>query len=343
MSERRLISIVAPCFNEAAGLRAFHAALTAVLEMLPYAVEIIYVDDGSTDATPHVLAELRAQDARVKTLTFSRNFGHQAALLAGLDAARGDAVVTLDSDLQHPPELIPTLIRAWEEGAEIVHTIRRETADATWFKRLTSRLFYRLLRWASGTPIIPGAADFRLLNRAAVDSFCALRETHRFNRGLVSWLGFRTAAVEFDAPARFAGESKYSLGRMARFALHGLVSFSVWPLRAAMLLGFGMAGFAALYIAYALYVFFILHWTVPGWTSTLITVLLIGGVQLLSLGIVGEYVGKIYEEVKGRPLYIIRERHGFGDDHGGDGYGLERTATAPASVDQQVRRDGRSK
>lgn len=312
-SERRLLSIVAPCFNEAEGLPAFHAALTAVLDALPYAVEIIYVDDGSTDATPQVLDALRAQDGRVKTLTLARNFGHQAALLAGLDAARGDAVVTLDSDLQHPPELIPELVRAWEQGAEIVYTVRRDTADATWFKRLTSRWFYRLLRSASGTPIVPGAADFRLMSRVAADGFCALRETHRFNRGLVSWLGFRTAAVEFDAPARFAGESKYSLGRMLRFAVHGLVSFSVWPLRAAMLLGFAMAGFAALYIVYALYVFFILHWTVPGWTSTLITVLLIGGVQLLSLGIVGEYVGKIYEEVKRRPLYVVRARHGFGD------------------------------
>ncbi len=314
--ERRLLSIVAPCFNEAEGLPAFHAALTAVVGTMPYAVEIIYVDDGSTDATPQVLATLRAQDARVKTLTLSRNFGHQAALLAGLDAAQGDAVVTLDSDLQHPPALIPELIRAWEQGAEVVYTIRRETADATLFKRLTSRLFYRLLQQASGTPIIAGAADFRLMDRVAVESFCTLRETHRFNRGLVSWLGFRTAAVVFDAPARFVGKSKYSLWRMLRFAVHGLVSFSVWPLRVAMLLGFGMAGFAALYIAYALYVFFVLHRTVPGWTSTLITVLLIGGVQLLSLGIVGEYVGKIFEEVKGRPLYIVRERHGFGSGRG---------------------------
>lgn len=317
----RLLSIVAPCFNEAAGLEAFHAALTAAVASLPYAVEIIYVDDGSTDATPQVLSRLRAQDTRVRTLTFSRNFGHQAALLAGLEAAQGAAVITLDSDLQHPPELIPELIRAWEQGADIVHTIRRETADAGLGKRLTSWLFYRLLNWASGTPIIPGAADFRLMSRLAVDNFCALRETHRFNRGLVSWLGFRTASVPFDAPARFAGKSKYSFTRMLRFAVHGLVSFSVWPLRAATILGFGMAAFAALYIVYALYVFFILHWTVPGWTSTLITVLLIGGVQLISLGVVGEYVGKIYEEVKRRPLYVIRERQGFEADDVGQAAG----------------------
>ncbi|OYT73940.1 MAG: glycosyltransferase [Chloracidobacterium sp. CP2_5A] len=317
--ERRLLSIVAPCYNEADALTAFHTALAAALAPLPYAAEIIYVDDGSTDATPQVLAALRARDARVKTLVFSRNFGHQAALLAGLDAAQGDAVVTLDSDLQHPPALIPELIRAWERGADIVYTIRRETADASLSKRLTSRAFYWLLNRVSDTPIIPGAADFRLMNRAAADSFCSLRETHRFNRGLVSWLGFRTAAIEFDAPARFAGESKYAFARMLRFAVHGLVSFSVWPLRATMLLGFGMAGFAALYIIYALFAFFVLAWTVPGWTSTLISVLLIGGVQLLSLGIVGEYVGKIYEEVKGRPLYVVRERHGFGDDQPSEG------------------------
>ncbi len=328
---RRSISIVAPCYNEAEGLAAFHAALSAALATTPYAAEIIYVDDGSTDATPQALAELRARDARVKTLALSRNFGHQAALLAGMDAAQGDAVVTLDSDLQHPPELIPELLRAWERGAEIVYTIRRETADATLFKRLASRLFYWLLSRASATPIIPGAADFRLMSRAAADSFCALRETHRFNRGLVSWLGFRTAAVEFDAPARFAGESKYSLARMLRFAAHGLVSFSVWPLRATMLLGFGMAGFAALYIVYALFAFFALRWTVPGWTSTLVTVLLIGGVQLLSLGIVGEYVGKIYEEVKGRPPYVIRERHGF-DDNPGNSRGAGQRAAGGSSA-----------
>ncbi len=326
----RLLSIVAPCFNEAEGLEAFHTALADAVATLPYAVEIIYVDDGSTDATPHVLARLRARDARVKTLTFSRNFGHQAALLAGLDAAQGAAVITLDSDLQHPPELIPELVRAWEQGADIVYTIRRETADASFSKRLTSWLFYRLLNWGSGTPIVPGAADFRLMNRLAVDSFCAMRETHRFNRGLVSWLGFRTAAIPFDAPARFAGESKYSLTRMLRFAVHGLVSFSVWPLRMATLLGFGMAIFAALYIVYALYVFFVLHWTVPGWTSTLITVLLIGGVQLISLGLVGEYVGKIYEEVKRRPLYIVRERQGFED------VGEGGRATAPAARKHSV-------
>jgi len=310
----RLLSIVAPCFNEAEGLEAFHTALTSAVASLPYDVEIIYVDDGSTDATPQVLNLLRARDARVKTLTFSRNFGHQAALLAGLDAARGAAVITLDSDLQHPPELIPELVRAWEQGADIVYTIRRETAGVGFGKRFTSWLFYRLLNLGSETPIVPGAADFRLMSRLAVDSFCTLRETHRFNRGLVSWLGFRTAAVPFDAPERFAGKSKYSLGRMLRFALHGVVSFSVWPLRVATMLGFGMAIFAALYIVYALYVFFILHWTVPGWTSTLISVLLIGGVQLISLGLIGEYIGKIYEEVKRRPLYVIRERQGFGDD-----------------------------
>ncbi|QUV87789.1 MULTISPECIES: glycosyltransferase family 2 protein [Chloracidobacterium] len=327
----RLLSIVAPCFNEAEGLEAFHTALTTAVASLPYDVEIIYVDDGSTDATPQVLARLRARDARVKTLTFSRNFGHQAALLAGLDAARGAAVITLDSDLQHPPELIPELVRAWEQGADIVYTVRRETADASFGKRLTSRLFYRLLNWGSGTPIIPGAADFRLMSRLAVNSFCAMRETHRFNRGLVSWLGFRTAAVPFDAPARFAGESKYSLTRMLRFAVHGLVSFSVWPLRMATLLGFGMAAFAALYIVYALYVFFVLRWTVPGWTSTLVTVLLIGGVQLISLGLVGEYVGKIYEEVKRRPLYVVRERQGFEGDVGEGG-----RATAPSAGKHSV-------
>ncbi|QUW03892.1 glycosyltransferase family 2 protein [Chloracidobacterium validum] len=315
MAEYRPISIVAPCFNEADGLMAFHAALSAAIADLPYDVEIIYVDDGSTDATPQVLDALRKQDRRVKTLVFSRNFGHQAALLAGLDAARGDAVITLDSDLQHPPERIPELIRAWEQGADIVYTVRRETDGVPLSKRLTSRLFYWLMNRASVTPIVPGAADFRLMDRVAVDSFCALRETHRFNRGLVSWLGFRATAIEFDAPARFAGESKYSFTRMLRFAVDGLVSFSVWPLRAAMLLGFGMAAFAALYIVYALYVFFVLRWTVPGWTSTLVTVLLIGGVQLLSVGLVGEYVGKIYEEVKRRPLYVVRERHGFGNDH----------------------------
>jgi polyisoprenyl-phosphate glycosyltransferase len=311
-----LVSIVAPCFNEAECLTEFHRVLSGVVSELPYDFEFILVDDGSTDATVAIAGELARADARVRVISFSRNFGHQAALLAGFDAARGEAVITMDSDLQHPPALIPELLTQWKEGADIVYTVRRETADAGLWKRLTSRGFYWLINRASVTPIRPGAADFRLMGKAAADSFRQLREYHRFNRGLVSWLGFDARAVEFDAPARFAGQSKYSALGMLRFAVTGLVSFSVLPLRMMMALGFGMAVFALTYIVYALYVFFILKQSVQGWASSLITTLLIGGVQLISLGLVGEYVGRIYEEIKGRPIYVVRKRIGFEDVQG---------------------------
>lgn len=309
-----LISIVAPCFNEEACLAEFHRELSTVLDALPYRFEVIYVDDGSCDGTLRIARRLRERDPRVKTIAFSRNFGHQAALLAGLDAASGVAVVTLDSDLQHPPALIPKLIEEWENGNDIVFTVRRDTADAGMWKRLTSRLFYWLINRVSAIDITPAAADFRLMGREPVEAFRQLREYHRFNRGLVDWLGFRTATVEFDAPARFAGESKYSTVKMFRFALNAIVSFSVFPLRVAVFLGFVMSSLAMLYAAYALYIFFFTDRAVQGWTSTLVTTLLIGGIQLICLGMVGEYVGKTFEEVKRRPIYVIRRREGFEEE-----------------------------
>lgn len=311
-----LVSVVAPCFNEAECLGEFHRELSDVVAGLPYEFEFILVDDGSTDRTAEIATGLARSDSRVRVISFSRNFGHQAALLAGFDAARGEAVITMDADLQHPPALIPELLAIWREGADIVFTLRRETAGAGLWKRLTSGAFYWLINRVSVTPIHPGAADFRLMGRTASDSFRQLREYHRFNRGLVSWLGFEARAIEFDAPPRFAGKSKYSALKMFRFALTGLVSFSVLPLRLMMVLGFLMALFATTYIGYALYVFFILHQTVQGWASTLITTLLIGGVQLISLGLVGEYVGRIYEEIKRRPVYVVRRRVGFEPDQG---------------------------
>lgn len=311
-----LVSVVAPCFNEAECLVEFHHELSDAVSGLPYDFEFILVDDGSTDRTAEIATGLARSDSRVRVITFSRNFGHQAALLAGFDAARGEAVITMDSDLQHPPALIPELLAGWREGADIVFTVRRDTAGAGLWKRLTGGAFYWLINRVSVTPIHPGAADFRLMGKTAADSFRQLREYHRFNRGLVSWLGFDARAIEFDAPARFAGKSKYSALKMFRFAVTGLVSFSVLPLRLMMVVGFFMALFATAYIIYALYVFFILHQSVQGWASTLITTLLIGGVQLISLGLVGEYVGRIYEEIKRRPVYVVRRRVGFEPDQG---------------------------
>ncbi len=305
------ISIVAPCFNEQDCLEAFYQALSqTVAKLTGYQFEFILVDDGSHDQTFAIAQKLARQDNRVKIISFSRNFGHQSALLAGMDAASGQAVITMDSDLQHPPELIPQLVQSWEQGFDIVSALRRDTADATLFKKMASRGFYSFINRISSIAITP-TADFRLMDRLAVDGYLQLREYHRFNRGLIDWIGFRTTTIPFEAPARFAGQTKFSVVRMARFALHALVSFSVFPLRLAIFLGLFIAFLAGGYAIYAVYAMLVLRSTLPGWTSLAVTMLLLGGVQLICLGLVGEYVGKIFEEAKHRPLYVIRRREGF--------------------------------
>jgi dolichol-phosphate mannosyltransferase len=305
---------VIPAYNEAEVLPLLYQRLTTVMDALDEPYEMIVVDDGSRDGTVARLAAFAAADPRLKYLCLARNFGHQVALTAGLDHASGQAVVTMDADLQHPPELLPELIAKWREGFDIVYTERQNTADAGLVKRLTSRLFYGLINRASATQIPLNAADFRLLDRKVVDSLARLPERARFLRGLIAWVGYQQTVVPFEAPERAAGQTKYTLRKMLRFALDAVTSFSSLPLRIAGYCGFlaSIAGFmlGAVTIYQKL---FVPDRNLPGYTTIVVLILFLGGLQLICLGIIGEYIAKIYEEVKGRPLYLIRDAVGFGD------------------------------
>jgi polyisoprenyl-phosphate glycosyltransferase len=304
------ISIVCPAYQEEEVLPRFHRELTAVLHQVEkdYETEILYVDDGSRDRTLPVIRELEARDKRVRFLSFSRNFGHQAALTAGLEHARGDAVIMMDSDLQHPPALIPELLDKWKAGFDVVLTVRQDDPHLGVFKRWSSKWFYRVMSWLSDTEIRMSAADYRLLSRRALDSLLELRETHRFLRGLVSWLGFPTAEISFQPVSRQGGVSKYTFRRMMNFAFDGLMSFSKVPLRLSLLLGLGAVGVSVFFSFYALLRGLFTPGTLAaGSTLVLISVYLMSGCILCSLGIVGEYVGRIYEQVKGRPHYVVKE------------------------------------
>jgi len=307
----KTLSIVIPVCNEQKCLVPLYERLKKVLATLEMNYEIIFVNDGSTDSSYEAMERLRSKDSCVKTLDFSRNFGHQIALTAGMDCAVGDAVVVMDADLQHPPELIPKLLHEWERGNDAVYTVRRKTEGIGLLKRITSGLFYRFLSKMSETPISPRAADFRLLDRKVVDSILRMRERARFLRGMVQWVGFRQTFVEFDASQRYGGASKYSLTRMLRFGIDGMTAFSRVPLRIATYLGLILSLFAFIYAGYSLAVKLFTSRTLPGWTSLIVTVLLLGGAQLLTVGILGEYVGRIYDETKRRPLYLIRRAQGF--------------------------------
>jgi polyisoprenyl-phosphate glycosyltransferase len=304
------LSVVCPAYEEEEVLPSFHHELCAVLAQLgmDYEIEILYVDDGSRDRTLAVLRELAAGDPRVRYLSFSRNFGHQAALTAGLEHARGDVVITLDSDLQHPPDLIPVLLKKWQEGYDVVLTIRAEDLRLGFFKRFTSKLFYRVLRLFSDTEIRLAAADYRLMSRKAVSALLQMREAHRFLRGMVQWLGFPSAEVPFEPARRKAGVSKYSLRRMVNFAVDALLSFSRVPLRLSLLLGLLAAGFGLMYAVYALACSLVSRPSPePNVAWLLTSVYLIGGCILCVLGLIGEYVGRIYEQVKARPIYLVKE------------------------------------
>lgn len=300
------ISVVIPAYNEQDNLRPLIDRLLPVLRGLNCPFEVIFVDDGSRDETPLRIEQLRETCEEVRLVPLARNFGHQVALFAGMEHALGDAVITMDADLQHPPELIPALVRLWREGFDVVQTIRRETADAGVVKRITSRGFYRLLSAVSRIRVTPGAADFRLLSRPAIDAFLACRERSRFNRGLVQWIGFSYAEVPYDAAARHAGQTKYSMRAMLRLAGDAIFSFSSLPLRLAGLAGAFVSASAAAYLLFVLWAKLFTNWVQPGWTSILAAVLVIGGMQLVVLWILGEYIGRLYEEAKQRPLYIVR-------------------------------------
>ena len=304
---RKLLSIVVPMFNEEDNIAEFYKRITEVMVALPYDYELLFIDDGSRDKTPLLLQDLVERDSHVQAYLFSRNFGHQLALTCGMDNAQGDAVVTMDGDLQHPPELIEQLVDLWEKGFEVVQTVRKSTEDASIFKNITSSAYYKIINKMSKVKITPGGSDFRLLDRKAVEAFKLYRERARFIRGLINNLGFKYTVVEFVAPPRFAGHSKYTLRKMLHFALDGITAFSNVPLRLALYAGciFGLG--SILLLGHVLYVKYVIQDAVPGWTTLTASVLFLGGIQLVGIGIVGEYVGRIFEEVKQRPLYIVRQ------------------------------------
>jgi dolichol-phosphate mannosyltransferase len=307
-----LLSVVVPCFDEANVITRSHRRLSSLLASLPdIAWEILYVDDGSNDGTLDSLREIQAADPQVRVLALSRNFGHQIAASAGLEAAVGDAVVLIDADLQDPPELIPDMLARWRDGVDVVYGERESRAGETRFKRWSAGLFYRLLNRLSKTPIPIDTGDFRLMDRRVVDAVLAMPERDRFLRGMVAWAGFRQEPIRYRREARTAGESKYPLRRMLRFAADGLLSFSLVPLRLAVYMGLLASALALIGIAYALALRLFTDIWVPGWTLLFIAVLFLGGVQLLSLGVIGEYLGRVYWEVKRRPLYLVKERLGF--------------------------------
>jgi polyisoprenyl-phosphate glycosyltransferase len=301
-----VISVVAPVYNEVATLAELHRRLTAVLEPLgPY--EIVLVDDGSADGSWELLLGLSTRDARLRLVRLSRNFGHQAALSAGLDAARGDAVVLMDADLQDPPEVIPELVARWHDGFDVVYAVRGQREGEGRLRLAAIALFYRLLRRMTTTAIPENAGDFRLLSRRAADAIVAMPERARFLRGMTSWIGFRQTGVTYTRDARFAGDSKYPPSKLLRLALDGITSFSTVPIRVVTGLGFALVVFCVGVLAWTLYVRFFTSHHPQGWTSVIAVVLLLGGVQLLSLGVIGQYVARIFDETKQRPLYIVDE------------------------------------
>ena len=308
------ISIVVPVFNEERNIQELYRRLGKVMMTLDYLYEVIFVDDGSKDKSLSVLKEIRKTDDRVKFISFSRNFGHQIAITAGMEYASGDAIIVMDADLQHPPEMLPHLIEKWEEGFEIVSTIREDVKAVGFFKKLTASVFYKLINRISHTEIQANAPDFRLLDRKVVNTLKLMKEQGRFVRGLIGWVGFNQTFIKFVADKRYAGTTKYSLKKMMKFALDGITAFSSFPLRIAIHLGMVATIIPLPYAIYAIYIRLFTDIAVPGWASILVAVVFLGGVQLITIGIIGEYIARIYEEVKRRPLYIVRERAGL-DDH----------------------------
>ncbi|MBV9194065.1 MAG: glycosyltransferase family 2 protein [Solirubrobacterales bacterium] len=300
-----LLSVVAPVYNEESLIQQFYSRVCSALEGVPF--ELVLVDDGSSDGTPIALDHIAASDPRVRVVYLSRNFGHQTALTAGLDHARGDAVVMLDADLQDPPELIVRMLDHWTAGCDVVYAVREHREGESTFKLATARWFYRLFDRLAQVELQQSSGDFRLLDRRALDALLSMRERSRFLRGMTVWVGYRQAAVPYRRDPRYAGETKYTLSKMLRFSLDAISSFSHRPLQLATLFGFVISTLA--FIAIPLVV--VLRFSgsyLPGFGSVTIAVLLLGGIQLIALGIIGEYVGRIYDEVKGRPLYLVRSR-----------------------------------
>ncbi len=300
------ITIVVPACNEEGNIPVLVAALKQVLDPLKVAYHLVFIDDGSTDGTMAVLKHLASTNERIQYISLSRNFGHQNALKAGLDMADGDCVIMMDGDMQHPPELIPIMLEQWEQGFDIVYTIRKDHQDMPLMKRKTSNMFYNLINNLSDIELEPGTADFRLMDRKVVAVFKEFKETDLFLRGLVKWMGFQQSGIEYEPAQRLEGKSKYTLKKMIRFALQGITSFSTKPLYIATYLGFSFSLISLLYIPYIIYSYYFGH-VISGWTSMIATIAFFGGLQLMILGIIGMYLGKLFLQSKQRPHYIVKE------------------------------------
>jgi len=306
MEPGKKISVVVPCFNEEDSLATFNQTL---IQALPdkYQYEIIYVNDGSSDHTFQIILDLAKKNQQIKYISFSRNFGHQNALKAGYDYASGECAISLDADLQHPPTVIPELISKWEEGFEIVNTIRHDHESISFAKKISSGIFYQIMRKLSDVNIENGMADFRLIDKKVLKQLKLFHENFLFFRGMIPWMGFKQAVVPFKANERFAGTTKYTFNKMVKFATTGVTAFSVKPLRISIYLGSVIALIAFLYGSFAAYVHLFTDKAITGWTSVIISVLFVGGINLLMLGIIGEYLGKLFIENKRRPNYLISE------------------------------------
>ena len=305
---RPTLSLVLPIYNEEEVIAELHVRLQDFLAKLAVDTEVLFVNDGSKDKSMEMLRGIASAEPRYRILSFARNFGHQTAITAGVDYARGQAVVVMDADLQDPPDVVLEMVAKWREGFDVVYAKRRSREGETFFKLLTAKAFYRV--FAAMIPIeVPlDTGDFRLMSRRVVIALRELREAHRFVRGMVSWVGFKQTAVLYDRPGRFAGETKYPLRKMIRFAIDGITSFSVLPLRFATYLGMVISALSVGIAIWAIVARFVFHATVEGWTAEVVLVSLLAAVQLLMIGILGEYVGRIYEQVKARPLYVVGDR-----------------------------------
>ena len=300
------ISVIVPAFNEEQNLPILADRLKSALSSYP-AFELIFVDDGSTDGTLNIIRQLHSQDEKINYISLSRNFGHQAALKSGLDSSNGDCAIMMDADLQHPPELIPELIAKWQEGSDIVLTVRKPDKQASFFYRWASSIFYKLMNTISDVEISQGSADFRLLDRSAVNVIKAIKEPSPFLRGIIPWIGFKVQSIPYEPAKRHAGKSKYSTRQMMTLAISGITSFSIKPLQISTYLGLITSVFSFFYALYAIGTKLFTDRVIPGWTSVLVSILFIGGAQLIILGIIGQYLGMLFQESKKRPGYIVAE------------------------------------
>jgi glycosyltransferase involved in cell wall biosynthesis len=306
------LSVIVPLYNEELVIRDMYRRLTNVLDGNQIDYEVILINDGSRDGTLHVAKQLCETDKRIKLLSFSRNFGHQIAITAGMDTVSGQIAVIIDADLQDPPEVIVQMIDKWREGYQVVYGVRKERKGESFFKLVTAALFYRILRRMTPLQIPVDTGDFRLMDRKVVEQLRHMRERSRFVRGMVSWVGFKQAKVEYTRDTRIAGETKYPFNKMMKFAIDGILSFSQIPLKLSSAFGFLCSVISFVLLVYGVVAkYFYPETTIPGWTSIFVASLFLGGVQLISIGILGEYLGRIYEEIKGRPLYIIDEQMNF--------------------------------